>query len=132
MGPVASRAHPMHPPHFMATPFHHSRRAVYRVVYPVRERPTFSVEAESFSVVDCSELGLRYQVPEVHRPAVGSTVVGRVHFSRGVDFSVSGEVVRVQDGTVALWFRSVAIPRAEMVAERERVEPGAHGGEDPG
>lgn len=106
----------------MVTPFQHSRRAVYRVVYPVRERPTFAVGPESFSVVDCSELGLRYQVPEVHRPNVGDTIAGRVRFRRGVDVSVSGEVVRVQDGTVALWFRSESIPFAEMVAERERVE----------
>ena len=120
----------MHPLHTMATPFQHSRRAVYRVVYPVRERPTFSVETESFSVIDCSELGLRYQVPEVHRPAVGATVAGQVHFRRGVDFAVSGEVVRVQDGTVALWFRTAAIPYAEMVAERERVESAGKGGED--
>ena len=116
----------------MSTPFQHSRRAVYRVVYPVRERPTFAVGAESFSVIDCSELGLRYQVPEVHRPAVGATVAGRVHFSRGVDFAVSGEVVRVQDGTVALWFRSEAIPYSEMVVERQRVESGGKGGEAPG
>jgi hypothetical protein len=122
----------MHPPHTMSTPFQPSRRAVYRVVYPVRERPTFSVGTDSFSVIDCSELGLRYQVPEFHRPAVGSTVGGRVRFRRGVEVQVSGEVVRVQDGTVALWFRSGAIPLAEMVAERERVESAEHGGGAPG
>ena len=106
----------------MATPFQHSRRAVYRVVYPVRERPTFAVGADSFSVIDCSELGLRYQVPEIHRPAVGSTVAGRVKFRRGVEIDVSGEVVRVQDGTVALWFRAEAIPFAHMATERKHVE----------
>lgn len=116
----------------MATAFQHSRRAVYRVVYPVRARPTLSVGAESFSVIDCSELGLRYQVPEVHRPAVGATVTGRVHFRRGVDFTVSGEVVRVQDGTVALWFKAGGIPYAEMVAERGWVESAGSGGEAPG
>lgn len=112
----------------MATPFQHSRRAVYRVVYPVLDRPTISVGADSFSVIDCSELGLRYQVPELHRPEVGSTVVGTVHFLRGVEIPVSGEVVRVQEGTVALWFRTEAIPYAEMVVERERVESNAGGG----
>lgn len=119
----------MHPPHAMATPFQHSRRAVYRVVYPVRERPTFIVGAESFSVIDCSELGVRYQVPEAHRPGVGITVAGRMRFSRGLEVPVSGEVVRVQDGTVALRFRTEAIPSAEMVAERERVESVGKGGE---
>ena len=106
----------------MATPFQHSRRAVYRVVYPVRERPTFAVAADSFSVIDCSELGLRYQVPEIHRPSVGNTITGRVRFRRGDEVQVTGEVVRVQDGTVALWFRSEAIPFDRMVAEREHVE----------
>lgn len=116
----------------MPTPFLPSRRAVYRVVYPVRERPTFSIGPDSFSVIDCSELGLRYQVPEFHRPTVGATVGGRVRFRRGVEVQVSGEVVRVQDGTVALWFRTEAIPLAEMVAERERVESAEHGGGAPG
>ena len=87
---------------------------------------------ESFSVIDCSELGVRYQVPEAHRPSVGATVAGRVRFHRGVEIAVSGEVVRVQDGTVALWFRTEAIPYSEMVAERERVESAARGGEAAG
>lgn len=123
----------MHPPRAtMPTPFQHSRRAVYRVVYPVRERPTLVVGSESFSIIDCSELGLRYQVPDLHRPNVGGTVAGRVRFRRGVEIPVNGEVVRVQDGTVALWFRTEAIPLAEMVAERERVESGVEGGGAPG
>ena len=115
----------------MSTPFQHSRRAVYRVVYPVRRRPTFSVGDDSFSVIDCSELGLRYQVPEIHRPTVGATITGRVRFRRGIEIAVSGEVVRVQDGAVALWFGTAAIPFAEMVTERDQVESGERGGETP-
>src|SRR4051812_2123213 len=91
----------------MPKDFHqHARRAVYRVVYPVRERPTLQVGSESFSVMDCSELGLRYQVQEAHLPTLGATVSGILHFRRGAEVPVTGEVVRVESGTVAVWFRS--------------------------
>lgn len=110
----------------MANNFHHSRRAVYRVVYPVRERPSFLMDGASFSVIDCSELGLRYQVPDVHRPEVGTTVSGHVRFRRGSEVPVTGEVIRVENGTVALWFRTQAISLTEMMTERRYLESADH------
>lgn len=110
----------------MANNFQHSRRAVYRVVYPVRERPSFLFRGESFSVIDCSELGLRYQVPDVYAPDVGTTISGVVHFRRGSEVPVTGEVVRVEHGTCALWFRTESIPLAEMMSERRYLESVDH------
>jgi hypothetical protein len=109
----------------MTSNFQHSRRAVYRVVYPIRERPTFTIEFDSYPVIDCSELGLRYLAPADHKPEVGTTISGRVHFRRGSEVPVTGEVVRVDDGTVALWFRSQAIPLSEMLAERTYLDSAA-------
>jgi hypothetical protein len=110
----------------MANNFQHSRRAVYRVVYPVRERPSFLVGADSFSVMDCSELGLRYQVSDAHLPGLGETVSGLLRFRRGAEVRVAGEVVRVEHGTVALWFRSQPIPLAEVMNERRYLESADH------
>jgi hypothetical protein len=102
--------------------FQHSRRAVYRIVYPVRERPTLLIGPDSFSVMDCSELGLRYQVADAHLPAVGETLEAIVRFRRGSEVPVKGEVVRVEHGTVALWFRSQPIPLTEVMSERRYLE----------
>jgi hypothetical protein len=103
-----------------------SRRAVYRVVYPAAERPHFLVDAGQAGVaagdcevIDCSELGLRYQATGSPLPAVGDTVEGRVVFRRGVEVPVAGEVVRVQEAKVALWFRTLALSFTVIVAEQE-------------
>jgi PilZ domain-containing protein len=106
----------------MTPHFQHSRRAVYRVVYPVRERPTFLTKGESFSVLDCSELGMRYQTPDVHRPELGTTIAGHVRFRRGIEVPVTGEVIRTENGTVALWFRAQGIPLTEIMTERRYLE----------
>jgi hypothetical protein len=106
----------------MSSSFQHTRRAVYRIVYPVPQRPSLQIGAETFPVIDCSELGLRYQVPDAYVPTLGSTVSGTVQFRRGAAVPVTGEVVRVERGTVALWFRSEAIPLGEILQERQYVE----------
>jgi hypothetical protein len=95
-----------------------SRRAVYRVVYPETERPSLSVESGDHAVLDCSELGLRYEAPEDHFLSVGDRVQGRLRFRRGVELEVQGEVVRVQDGAIAVWFDPASISFGEMIAEQ--------------
>src|SRR5271156_1322619 len=95
-----------------------SRRAVYRVIYPIPERPVLTLGEDAFPIIDCSELGLRYEVPRGYASAVGEMVHGHVTFRRGTEVPVAGEVIRLQDGTVALWFRDLGIPFGEMVAEQ--------------
>jgi hypothetical protein len=116
----------------MSSSFQHTRRAVYRIVYPVRERPSFHIGTETFSVIDCSELGLRYEVPDAHIPTLGSTVSGTVQFRRGSSVPVTGEVVRVERGTAALWFRSEAIPLGEVLQERQYLESTDHADREDG
>ena len=96
-----------------------SRRAVYRITYPIPARPSLIVGEDKYPIVDCSELGLRYEAPPSHRPDVGSTTEGVIHFRRGVELPVAGEVVRLQDGTVALWFGRMGIPFGEIIAEQK-------------
>jgi hypothetical protein len=101
----------------MSAPYQHSRRAVYRVVYPPGERPTFAVPAQRFTVLDCSELGMRYECVD-HLPELGTTLSGVLRFRRGAEVSVTGEVIRVEKGTVALWFGARGVPLSEILAER--------------
>ncbi len=89
------------------------------MVYPIAERPRLLVGQGDLEVLDCSELGLRYEAADPHHPEVGATVEGRVIFNRGVEIPVAGEVVRIQGGTIALWFRALALSYTVIVAEQE-------------
>lgn len=79
-----------------------SRRELYRIVYPLLERPTFEVGRNSYDVVDCSEQGLRYEINGRRAPTVGAQLGGTLQFRRGGKVSITGEVIRVADGTVVL------------------------------
>ncbi len=94
-----------------------SRRQLYRVVYPLSERPTFEVGRFVFEVVDCSERGLRYEVKDRRMPVVGSQIAGRIAFRRGDEIAVTGEVIRARDGTVVLEL-DPPIPFADIMAEQ--------------
>ncbi len=94
-----------------------SRRQLYRVVYPLSERPTFEVGRFVYEVVDCSERGLRYEVRDRRMPAVGSALAGRISFRRGDEIEVTGEVIRAHDGMVVLEL-DPAIPFADIMAEQ--------------
>lgn len=94
-----------------------SRRQLYRVVYPLSERPTFEVGRFVFEVVDCSERGLRYEVKDRRMPAVGSELAGRISFRRGDEIEVTGEVIRAREGMVVLEL-DPPIPFAEIMAEQ--------------
>jgi hypothetical protein len=79
-----------------------SRREVYRVVYPLIERPTFEVGRLLYEIVDCSERGLRYEARDKRLPSVGSEVGGTIQFRRGANVAVVGRVIRAQQGEVVL------------------------------
>lgn len=88
--------------------FEHSRRH-YRIVYPAPVRPRFHTANGSYPVLDLSEGGLRYTLPEprgsaptVARPDPGTEVVGHVAFCHGASIPVRGRVVRVEGVQVAL------------------------------
>ena len=53
-----------------------SRRALYRIVYPIDERPTFEIGRFVYEVIDCSERGLRYEVKDRRVPALGTPLGG--------------------------------------------------------
>ena len=90
---------------------------LYRIVYPLTERPTFEVGSTIYDVVDCSERGLRYELNHQRIPEIGSSVAGVLHFPRGDSIRAEGKVLRALRGNVALWLEP-ALPFAQVMAEQ--------------
>jgi hypothetical protein len=95
-----------------------SRRNHYRVIYPFAERPALESGRSSFEVVECSENGLRFDVGERRSPSIGTQVSGRLVFRSGEAVHVTGEVVRLQEGLVALALQPPGIPFSVVIHEQ--------------
>jgi len=96
-----------------------NKRNSYRVVYPKIERPSFLVDNVKAPVLDCSENGLRVEVPTGHRcPRMGETVSGHVRLRDGREIAVEGDVVRVRDQEIGLRLARPGIPLAVIFAEQ--------------
>lgn len=94
-----------------------SRRALYRVNYPLVERPTLQVGRFLYEVVDCSERGLRYEVRDNRLPTLGTVLGGELQFRRGSEIAITGEVIRSRGGLVVLAL-DPPLPFAEVLAEQ--------------
>jgi hypothetical protein len=79
-----------------------SRRALYRVVYPLSERPLLTIGRVVHEVVDCSEEGLRYETRGSTLPVIGSQMRGVVRFHGERTSMIHGEVIRAARGIVVL------------------------------
>src|ERR1044071_3433349 len=107
--------HPHAAPEPIRSHMPESRRAHYRVTYPIAERPSFESGRNTYEIVQCSERGLRYEVPNSRFPALGGEVTGIIQFRRGTRVEVAGEVTRAHSGEVALFLRMQGIPFSEML-----------------
>jgi hypothetical protein len=89
-------------------------------VYPAADRPRVLLEDGTVGrVVDCSELGLRYQMEGTGRPpAFGAVVAGQVEFRTEAHAPVSGRVIRVADGEVALHLATPGLSLRTILAEQ--------------
>ncbi len=97
-------------------------RAFYRIHYPIAERPRFWSGTYAYEVLDCCEGGLRYRLNESDpRPAVGSSVRGLLRFHRGTELEIEGDVVRVQNGSVALNLTVNRIPFSVILTEQKEL-----------
>ncbi len=95
-----------------------SRRALYRIAYPLAERPTFLVGRHVYEIIDCSEAGLRYEVRDRRLPSLDTELGGTIHFRRGEELEVAGKVIRAQDEIVVLALDPPGIPFSEMLSEQ--------------
>jgi hypothetical protein len=95
-----------------------SRRALYRIVYPLHERPAFEMGRFVYEVIDCSERGIRYSVRDRRVPVLGTPLGGIVQFRRGGIVEITGEVIRTRGATVALALDAPGIPFSDILAEQ--------------
>lgn len=95
-----------------------SRRAHYRVTYPISERPTLEIGRITYDILQCSERGVRYEVPD-GLPALGAELSGVIQFRRGARVEIAGEVTRAHSGEVVLFLRLQGIPFSEMLLEQQ-------------
>lgn len=78
-------------------------------------------EGQSFSVLDCSEHGLRY-IRRLPQPLeVGDIVRGVLTFRRGRQCVAEGEVVRIHGDQVALHLNITPIPLAIILDEQRHL-----------
>ena len=94
-----------------------SRRAWYRIVYPLTERPTLEIGRTLHDVIDCSERGVRYEINHQRVPQVGNPVAGVLHLSRGENVQIEGVVLRVARGVVAVGLNP-PLAFAQVMAEQ--------------
>lgn len=95
-----------------------SRRTLYRVVYPLDERPVLAVGRSTYEVIDCSELGLRFEVNGRPASSLGTSLGGVVQFRSGSTVEITGEVIRMRAGTIALALDAPGVPFSHILAEQ--------------
>jgi hypothetical protein len=95
-----------------------SRRALYRVSYPLGDRPSFDMGRLIHQIVDCSEQGLRYAVRDLKMPDVGAHLGGIIKFRRGRQVEVTGEVLRADAGCVVLVLDAPGIRFSDILLEQ--------------
>jgi len=76
-------------------------RAYYRLVYPIRQRPTLWLGPSPFAVVDLCELGVRYLVEDAPLPRLGDPLRGQLVLPSGPEIEIVGTIVRVTPTQVA-------------------------------
>lgn len=97
----------------------HNQRGHYRIEYPPRARPSLVTNDGTLEVIDCSESGLPYVLPEeVPRPEIGGEVRGVVRFRTGDEVEVDCVIARVQGRTVAVRLLGTKIPFSTVLKEQ--------------
>ena len=102
------------------------RRALYRIVYPLDERPRFEIGRFVYEVIDCSERGIRYDVKDRRVPVLGTPLGGTLQFRRGGEIEITGEMIRTRGGTVALALDAPGIPFSDILAEQRYLRVRGH------
>jgi hypothetical protein len=94
-----------------------NRRAHYRIVYPVHERPWIVYGTSISEVTECSERGLRFRTVGSPLPA-GTALVGRLGMRHGQEVRFGGSVIWGDEQTTALHLDRAPIPFLAMMREQ--------------
>ena len=96
-------------------------REFFRLQYPMDAAPKFVEAGLGHRVVDIGEGGFRYAPTEGVIPVAGAPVKGTLEFPEDEPVEVTGTVVRVQGGEVAVKCAPRAIPMGLVIREQLRV-----------
>lgn len=94
-----------------------NRRAHYRIVYPIRERPRLVYGSAISEVIECSERGIRFRTAGALREP-GTRLNGRVSMRHGKEVRISGTIVWSDDQTTAVHLDRTPIPFLAMMREQ--------------
>jgi len=78
-----------------------SRREFFRLPYPVTTGATLTVEGTNYKVGEVSERGLRI-VSDLSKFPLESAIQGTLILTMGLRCTVSGKVLRIEDGAVVV------------------------------
>jgi PilZ domain len=97
-----------------------NQRDFFRIDFPLSERPELVIDDRAYAVIDCSESGLRFAVPDDESaPETGSTIKGVVRFRRGDPVEVAGVIARVYGRSAAVRFLGTGLPFSSILREQQ-------------
>ncbi len=97
-----------------------SKRASYRIVYPVGDRPFCTILGTKYSVLNLSEEGVLLQVVQGFTLNVGDDVSGSIQFADGIIEPIRGSILRRDFGKVALQL-TTAVSLKTILNEQRRL-----------
>jgi len=96
-----------------------NQRGHFRVDYPLKYRPSLVVGDRALRVIDCSESGLQYIVPESDPvPEIGDTIAGTLRFRGGEEVEIEGVLAWLKDRRAAVRFEGLQIPFSSILREQ--------------
>jgi hypothetical protein len=102
------------------------RRGLRVFFHSVSRRPTVTLEAETWEVIDLSPTGLRVRYHSAIRPVRDRRVRGRVHASNGDEAPVEGRIAWVTPIELGVELDAASLPIGfvmKLVAqERDHIE----------
>ncbi len=93
-------------------------RQYYRLLFPLGDLAVFVVGDLRMRIHEASERGIRYAPAPGHAPAVGEVVNGTVHFRSVGEFEVTGQMKRIQSGTMVVVLDPPGLPYSALIAEQ--------------
>ena len=95
------------------------RRAHFRIVFPVNDRPVFRAAGVVCTAEDVSETGLTLAAPPEVRAQMRpeARIQGTVHFKFAPETEISGVVLRLTETGAAIHLDEQGIPWSHIQAE---------------
>ena len=96
-----------------------NRRKHFRLRYPLGAGPLLVIGEKQFQIVELSEGGLQFTF-EDSALVVGESVTGKLRFAGGIELPVTGKLVRVDEGRVAVEL-TTKVGQDRIISEQKRI-----------